>query len=195
MAAPDDKNSVPFSFPKTNEAQVLAHIHPSPPWFTCGARPVINGTAPPGTASGTAPRPARRPEALLVVLALLARPEKALCPVKVLPLPGWRRAPPRRALPLLRRSYDLMRQTKTLPPPPVVTLVGGSLQVFHRPPYTDPPPPPRPPPNCNGIRLSRKRGAGAGRQAAGDGLALESAAIGGIPSRLSATLNRYGSVF
>ena len=40
--------------------------------------------------------------------------------------------PPRRALPLLRRSYGLMRQTKTLPPTPV-PLADGSLQVVASP--------------------------------------------------------------
>jgi hypothetical protein len=98
---------------------VLAHIHPSPSWFTCGARPIFNGAATPGSASGSAPRPARCPE--------------ALCLVKVLPLPGWHPAPPRRALPLLRRSYGLMRQTKSLPPPTALALVGGSLQVAASP--------------------------------------------------------------
>ena len=65
------------------------------------------------------PRPARCPE--------------VLCLVKVLPLPGWRPAPPQQALPYLHRSYDLMRQTKTLPLPTVATLVSGSLQVAARP--------------------------------------------------------------
>ena len=50
------------------------------------------------------------------------------CP-SVLPVAGWRPAPPRRALPLLRRSYGLMRQTKTLPPPSALASAGGSLQV------------------------------------------------------------------
>ncbi len=36
--------------------------------------------------------------------------------VEVLPPAAWRPAPYRRALPLLHRSYGLMRQTKTLPP-------------------------------------------------------------------------------
>src|SRR3972149_5482351 len=40
--------------------------------------------------------------------------------------------PPRRALPLLLRSYGLMRQTKTLPPTPV-PLADGSLQVVASP--------------------------------------------------------------
>jgi hypothetical protein len=62
-----------------------------------------------------------------------ARCPEVLCPVKALPLPGRRLAPPQRASPLLLRSYDLMRQTKTLPPPTGVALVGGSLQVAASP--------------------------------------------------------------
>jgi len=62
-----------------------------------------------------------------------ARYPEVLCPFKALPFPGWRLAPPQRALPLLPRSYDLMRQTETLPPPTVVALVGGSLQVAASP--------------------------------------------------------------
>ena len=62
-----------------------------------------------------------------------ARCPEVLCPFKVLSLPGWRLAPPQRALPLLHRSYDLMRQTESLPPPTVVALVGGSSQVAASP--------------------------------------------------------------
>ncbi len=65
------------------------------------------------------PRPTRCPEVLRLV--------------EVLPFPEWRLAPLRRALPLLRSSYDLMRQTKTLPPPLDLSLVGGSLQVATSP--------------------------------------------------------------
>ena len=57
---------------------------------------------------------------------------ESLCPLKALPLGGWRPAPPRRALPLLHRSYGLMRQTKTLPPVPV-PFADGSLQVVANP--------------------------------------------------------------
>ena len=39
---------------------------------------------------------------------------ESLCPLKALPLEGWRPAPPRRALPLLHRSYGLMRQSQIL---------------------------------------------------------------------------------
>jgi hypothetical protein len=65
------------------------------------------------------PRPARCPE--------------VLCLVKALPFPGWRQAPPQRALPLLQRSYDLMRQTKTLPPPPVVPWSAGLCRLLPAP--------------------------------------------------------------
>ena len=38
-----------------------------------------------------------------------------LCPVRVLPIRGWRLPPPRKALPFPHRSYGLMRQTNSLP--------------------------------------------------------------------------------
>ena len=65
------------------------------------------------------PRPTRYPE--------------VLCLVKVLPLPGWRPAPPQWALPLLHSSYDLMRQIESLPLPTVAALVSRSLQVAASP--------------------------------------------------------------
>lgn len=43
-----------------------------------------------------------------------ARCPEPLCLPRALLASGWRPAPPRRALPLLRRSDELMRQTKTL---------------------------------------------------------------------------------
>jgi hypothetical protein len=55
-----------------------------------------------------------------------------LCLSEALPRRGRHRVPSRRALPLLRRSYGLMRQTKTLPPAPV-PLADGSLQVVASP--------------------------------------------------------------
>jgi hypothetical protein len=68
--------------------------------------------------SATSPRPARRRE--------------PLCHFEALPRSGRHPVPSRRALPLLRRSYGLMRQTKTLPPAPV-PLADGSLQVVASP--------------------------------------------------------------
>jgi hypothetical protein len=49
-----------------------------------------------------------------------AKCREPLCPFEVLPLRGWPRRPPGRALPLRRCSYGLMRQTKPLPPASVV---------------------------------------------------------------------------
>ena len=48
-----------------------------------------------------------------------------LCPQQVLPLTLWHPAPHQRALPLLHRSYWLMRQTKTLPSTSVVPNTTG----------------------------------------------------------------------
>ena len=45
-----------------------------------------------------------------------AKCRELLCPTEALPHWGWPSRPPQRALPLLHRSYELMRQTKTLPP-------------------------------------------------------------------------------
>jgi hypothetical protein len=42
---------------------------------------------------------------------------EVLCLFEVLSLPGNRQAAPRKALPFLRSSYDLMRRAKSLPPP------------------------------------------------------------------------------
>jgi hypothetical protein len=63
------------------------------------------------------------------VLPGTAKCPEPLCPFEELPLQGWYQVPPGRALPLLRRSYGLMRQTKTLPPTLALTSSGGSLQV------------------------------------------------------------------
>ena len=66
----------------------------------------LRGSACPGSESGDHPGTAKCPE--------------PLCPhVGVTAFGGRRPAPPRRALPLLHRSYGLMRQTTALRPPPV----------------------------------------------------------------------------
>ena len=62
-----------------------------------------------------------------------AKCPESLCLLAVLPLAGWRPAPPRRALPLLPRSYGLMRRTKSLPPSLALALMGGSSQVVVSP--------------------------------------------------------------
>ena len=54
-----------------------------------------------------------------------------LCPLEVLPLEGWHRVPSRRALPLLRRSYELMRQSQILhaaSPPLLLVVFAGCCQ-------------------------------------------------------------------
>jgi hypothetical protein len=43
-----------------------------------------------------------------------AKCPEPLCTLKVLPLAPWRLAPRQRALPLLHRSYELMRQSQSL---------------------------------------------------------------------------------
>jgi len=79
--------------PIASEAQVLTHIHPYPQWFTPESvpmqvlRPSMSGTS----------ETAKCPE--------------PLCPRQVLPLVAWRLAPRQRALPLLLRSYGLIRQS------------------------------------------------------------------------------------
>ena len=87
---------------------MLTHIHPSRPQFTCRTRPVFNGSQLVRLKVRGRPRPTRCPE--------------LLCPHHVLPRATGRLAPRRRALPLLHRSYELMRQTKTLSPASVVPI-------------------------------------------------------------------------
>src|SRR5580704_12718134 len=48
------------------------------------------------------------------MLARTAKCPELLCPSQALLMTGWCLAPPRRALPLLPRSYELMRQTSSL---------------------------------------------------------------------------------
>ena len=52
-----------------------------------------------------------------------------LCPLKVLPLTAWRLAPCQRKLPLLHRSYGLMRPTKCLPSTSVVPISMGLCRL------------------------------------------------------------------
>ena len=80
---------------------MLTHIHPSRLRFTCRTRPIFNGAVNPGTASGAAQGP---PDA-----------QSSFARTKGLSRTARRLAPRQRALPLLHRSYELMRQTKFLP--------------------------------------------------------------------------------
>ena len=54
-----------------------------------------------------------------------AKCPELLCLSPALLVAGWRPAPPRRALPLLHRSYELMRQTSSLLRIRVSTLISG----------------------------------------------------------------------
>ena len=94
---------------------MLAHIHPSRLWFTYENRPIFNDTAYPSSESGASQGPpsAQSP---------FARNRYYL-------LTPWRLAPHQRALPLLHRSYWLMRQTKTLPPTSVIPNTTGLCRL------------------------------------------------------------------
>src|SRR5215831_18314734 len=83
-------------------------MRPSPLRFT--SQLVLKIMAPPTFAVGHT-RTAKCPELLCLAPALL--------------VPWWRPAPPRRALPLLHRSYELMRQTSSLLRIRVSTLISG----------------------------------------------------------------------
>jgi len=54
------------------------------------------------------------PPAFAVDHIRTAKCSELLCQTRALLAPGWCPAPPRRALPLLPRSYELMRQTSSL---------------------------------------------------------------------------------
>jgi len=63
-----------------------------------------------------------------------AKCPELLCPSQALLMTGWRLAPPRRALPLLPRSYELMRQTRSLLRNSCIhTYLPRSLQVAANP--------------------------------------------------------------
>ena len=65
--------------------------------------------------------------------AQAAKCPEPLCRQAVLPPVAGCRASCQRALPRLLRSYELMRQSQTLPPPTVSALVSGSLSVAASP--------------------------------------------------------------
>lgn len=76
---------------------MLTHIRPYYPRFTCRYRSINVDSS---HFWLIYPRPARCPE--------------PLCLQQTLPLAAWHLAPHQKALPLLHRSYGLMRQTKIL---------------------------------------------------------------------------------
>ncbi len=88
------------------------HTYPPPPPVCPQTRPCFEGRSTLDSVSENHPGTAKCPE--------------PLCPMSALPSWGRRRAPPRRALPLLHRPYGLMRQTFTLLRP----LVSLLPQVF-----------------------------------------------------------------
>ena len=88
------------------------HTYTPPPPVCPQTRPCFEGRLTLGSVSENHPGTAKCPE--------------PLCPMSALPPWGRHRSPPRRALPLLHRSYGLMRQTFTLPRP----LVSLLPQVF-----------------------------------------------------------------
>ena len=87
----------PRGLSKTVEVQAPARIHPNPVRFT--SQLVLRIMAPP---------------TFVVDHVRTAKCPELLCPTPVLLVSGWRPAPPRRALPLLHCSYELMRQTSSL---------------------------------------------------------------------------------
>ena len=97
---------------------MLTHIHPFPVWFASRVSP-----------------PLRVRCARLRVQASLgaAKYPGPLCQPWVLPAAAASPARCRKALPFLRRSYRLMRQTKTLPSPRFLGLSERSSQVVVSP--------------------------------------------------------------
>jgi len=94
---------------------MLTHIHPSRLRFTCRTSSRIKGVGYPSSESGPTPGTAKCPE--------------PLCPLWALPAAARCLASRQRALPLLHRSYGLMRQTKILLTAFGFALYGRSLQV------------------------------------------------------------------
>jgi hypothetical protein len=93
---------------------VLTHIHPCPLWFASKGTPLFTGPTCPGT-----PGAAKCPE--------------PLCTITVLPLSSSSLGPRQQALPRLRRSYGLMRQSSTLPLPMVSPGSTGLCRLLSAP--------------------------------------------------------------
>ena len=107
--------------PARAEAKVLVHIHPSSVWFALPLRPVPTHALLPVRCPGDvlATRDRRVPRAPLPVRGVTRAQDNL-------------QGSSQRTLPLLHRSYGLMRQTKSLPLTPV-SLASGSLQVVTSP--------------------------------------------------------------
>jgi len=96
---------------------MLAHIHPSLHRFACEPRPLFNGLAAPGSVSRTIQGPPRTQSPFARLRCYLFRRDVS--------------ASRQRALPLLHRSYGLMRQTPSLPSSSVALIrrvFAGCLQ-------------------------------------------------------------------
>ena len=100
---------------------MLVHIHPSSVWFALPLRPVPTHALLPVRCPGDvlATRDRRVPRAPLPVRGVTRAQDNL-------------QGSSQRTLPLLHRSYGLMRQTKSLPLTPV-SLASGSLQVVTSP--------------------------------------------------------------
>ena len=102
---PEPGSDLGFSahgLPRSDEAEMLTHLHPDRNEFT--------------------DRPRSRLRYGLPRLSVRDRPGPAKCPEplclgEVLPRPAECPAPHQQELPRLHRSYGLMRQSKSLPPP------------------------------------------------------------------------------
>jgi hypothetical protein len=94
---------------------MLAHIHPFLLWFACKHRPDFKGSAYPGSESRTVPGPPRA--------------QSPFARVGVTTLGATSHAPRQRELPPFHRSYELMRQTKTLPLTSVVPNTTGLCRL------------------------------------------------------------------
>ncbi len=108
----------PQAFPLAARLKCWLTYTPSAVGLLAGSS-LLRGPSSPGSVSGHGPGTAKCPE--------------PLCPATALSSPGRCPAPSRRALPLLLRSYGLMRQTKSLSPPSAFRPCGESLQVAASP--------------------------------------------------------------
>src|SRR6201988_910913 len=80
----------------------------------CDVQPFSNTFAPQALSFSQLVLKIMPPPTRVVDHARTAKCPALLCPSQALLMTGWRLAPPRRALPLLPRSYELMRPTSSL---------------------------------------------------------------------------------
>ena len=104
-----------WAFPRSRRSSSTDIRTPRPRWFTHELVPRFEGGRVLGSVSKGHPGAAKCPE--------------PLCCAPVLPSRRRRRAPPRRTLRPLHRSYGLMRRTAALLSPPASPSCSRSLQV------------------------------------------------------------------